>query len=84
MPRDEAIPNFRGDLAAWPRRRRGKYPKPTDWVEVHIGETLAFYRLRAQGTQPPPAYSALAASATSGWRRSATGVVSQPSARFRQ
>jgi len=33
------------DLAAWLTRWQTKYPKLTDWVEAHIGETLTFYRL---------------------------------------
>ena len=27
------------------QRSQRKYPKPTDWVEEHIGSTLTFYRL---------------------------------------
>ncbi len=33
------------DLASWLTRWQTKYPKLTDWVEEHIGETLTFYRL---------------------------------------
>ncbi len=33
------------DLASWLVRWQMKYPKLTDWVETHIGETLTFYRL---------------------------------------
>jgi transposase-like protein len=33
------------DLAAWLKRWEKRYPKLTDWVEAHIGETLTFYRL---------------------------------------
>ena len=33
------------DLAAWLAKWSTKYPKLTNWVEVHIGETLTFYRL---------------------------------------
>lgn len=33
------------DLAAWLSRWQAKYPKLTNWVEDHIGETLTFYRL---------------------------------------
>ena len=36
------------DLAAWLARWQAKYPKLTDWVEDHIGETLTFYRLPRQ------------------------------------
>jgi transposase-like protein len=36
------------DLAAWLRRWEGRYPRLTDWVEEHIGETLTFYRLPRQ------------------------------------
>jgi transposase-like protein len=36
------------DLAAWLKRWEGRYPKLTDWVETHIGETLTFYRLPRQ------------------------------------
>ncbi len=37
------------DLAAWLTTWSTKYPKLTNWVEDHIGETLTFYRL-------PPAH----------------------------
>ena len=30
---------------AWRGRWQQRYPKLTDWVEAHIGETLNFYRL---------------------------------------
>lgn len=33
------------DLASWLTRWQTKYPKLTNWVEPHIGETLTFYRL---------------------------------------
>ena len=33
------------DLAAWLAKWSAKYPKLTNWVEDHIGETLTFYRL---------------------------------------
>ena len=33
------------DLAAWLTKWSTKYPKLTNWVEDHIGETLTFYRL---------------------------------------
>ena len=33
------------DLAAWLAKWSAKYPKLTNWVEGHIGETLTFYRL---------------------------------------
>ncbi len=33
------------DLAAWLAKWSAKYPKLTNWVEEHIGETLTFYRL---------------------------------------
>ena len=33
------------DLAAWLTKGSTKYPKLTNWVEEHIGETLTFYRL---------------------------------------
>jgi putative transposase len=33
------------DLSAWLMRWQDKYPKLTDWIEEHIGETLTFYRL---------------------------------------
>lgn len=36
------------DLQAWLRRWEKRYPKLTDWVEAHIGETLNFYRLPRQ------------------------------------
>ena len=36
------------DLAAWPSRWEQRYPKLTDWVEEHIGETLTFDRLPRQ------------------------------------
>ena len=40
------------DLAAWLAKWSTKYPKLTNWVEDHIGETLTFYRLpRAQCTE---------------------------------
>lgn len=32
-------------LASWLTRWQAKYPKLTDWVETHIGETFTFYRL---------------------------------------
>ncbi len=37
----EAQRDLANGLAKW----SGKYPKLTDWVEQHIGETLTFYRL---------------------------------------
>ena len=37
-----------GDLAAWLKRWDKRYPRLTDWVEAHIGETLTFYRLPRQ------------------------------------
>ena len=33
------------DLGAWLTKWSAKYPKLTNWVEDHIGETLTFYRL---------------------------------------
>ena len=36
------------DLQAWLTRWAPRYPKLTDWVEQHIGETLNFYRLPRQ------------------------------------
>ena len=36
------------DLTAWLRRWASRYPRLTDWVEEHIGETLNFYRLPRQ------------------------------------
>ena len=36
------------DLQAWLKRWERRYPKLTDWVEAHIGETLNFYRLPRQ------------------------------------
>ena len=33
---------------AWLKRWERRYPKLTDWVEAHIGETLNFYRLPRQ------------------------------------
>ena len=33
------------DLQAWLKRWERRYPKLTDWVEAHIGETLNFYSL---------------------------------------
>lgn len=36
------------ELAAWLKRWEDRYPKLTDWVETHIGETLTFYRLPRQ------------------------------------
>jgi len=36
------------DLQAWLKRWDRRYPKLTDWVEAHIGETLNFYRLPRQ------------------------------------
>lgn len=36
------------DLQAWLGRWQQRYPKLTDWVEAHIGETLNFYRLPRQ------------------------------------
>jgi len=38
------------DLAAWLKRWEDRYPKLTEWVESHIGETLTFYRLPRQHT----------------------------------
>jgi len=38
----------RRNLAAWLKRWEGRYPRLTDWVEEHIGETLTFYRLPRQ------------------------------------
>jgi transposase-like protein len=35
----------KADLAAWLKRWQGKYPKLCDWVEEHIEETFAYYRL---------------------------------------
>jgi len=37
-----------GDLSAWLKRWERRYPRLTDWVEEHIGETLTFYRLPRQ------------------------------------
>ena len=36
------------DLARWLAKWQAKYPKLTDWVEEHIGETLTYYRLPLQ------------------------------------
>lgn len=36
------------DLQAWLQRWASRYPKLTDWVEAHIGETLNVYRLPRQ------------------------------------
>ena len=36
------------DLQAWLTRWEARYPKLTDWVEAHIGETLNFYSLPRQ------------------------------------
>ena len=36
------------DLQAWLKRWERRYPKLTDWVEAHIGETLNVYRLPRQ------------------------------------
>ena len=36
------------DLAAWLKRWEKRYPKLTDWVEMHVGETFTFYRLPRQ------------------------------------
>ena len=36
------------DLHAWLTRWQQRYPKLTDWVEAHIGETLNFYSLPRQ------------------------------------
>ncbi len=36
------------DLQAWLTRSAQRYPKLTDWVEAHIGETLNFYSLPRQ------------------------------------
>ena len=36
------------DLQAWLTRWAQRYPKLTDWVEAHIGETLNFYSLPRQ------------------------------------
>ena len=36
------------DLQAWLARWATRYPKLTDWVEAHIGETLNFYSLPRQ------------------------------------
>ena len=36
------------DLHAWLQRWAQRYPRLTDWVEAHIGETLNFYRLPHQ------------------------------------
>ena len=36
------------DLQAWLTRWATRYPKLTDWVEAHIGETLNFYSLPRQ------------------------------------
>ncbi len=36
------------DLQAWLLRWAQRYPRLTDWVEAHIGETLNFYRLPRQ------------------------------------
>ena len=36
------------DLQAWLQRWAQRYPRLTDWVEAHIGETLNFYRLPRQ------------------------------------
>ncbi len=38
----------RQDLQAWLKRWEKRYPKLTDWVEAHIGETLNFYSLPRQ------------------------------------
>lgn len=36
------------DLQAWLKKWERRYPKLTDWVEAHIGETLNFYSLPRQ------------------------------------
>ena len=36
------------DLQAWLKRWERRYPRLTDWVEEHIGETLNVYRLPQQ------------------------------------
>ena len=36
------------DLQAWLQRWAQRYPRLTDWVKTHIGETLNFYRLPRQ------------------------------------
>ena len=36
------------DLQAWLKRWERRYPRLTDWVEAHIGETRNFYRLPRQ------------------------------------
>jgi len=33
---------------AWLKRWERRYPKPTNWAEEHIGQTLTFYRLPRQ------------------------------------
>jgi putative transposase len=38
----------RRDLAAWPGKWQGRYPKPCDWVEDRIEQTCSFYRLPRQ------------------------------------
>ena len=41
-------PRAEQDLQAWLMRWATRYPKLTDWVEAHIGETLNFYSLPRQ------------------------------------
>ena len=36
------------EMQAWLQRWAAYYPRLTDWVDVHIGETLNLYRLRRQ------------------------------------
>ena len=43
-----SIDEAQQDLAAWLKRWEARYPKLTDWVEEHIGQTLTFYRLPRQ------------------------------------
>jgi transposase-like protein len=38
----------RRDMAAWLSRWQAKHPKPCDWVEENIEETIIYYRLPLQ------------------------------------
>jgi len=38
----------RRDIAAWLVKGEGKYPRPYNWVEDNIEETLTYYRVLAE------------------------------------
>jgi len=42
------VAQARQDLALWLAKWQAKYPKLCNWVEAHIEETFAFYRLPAE------------------------------------